>query len=425
MRKRVLLCGLLLTLILLTTASVQAAPVIETVRVELNFSQGARPAAPLIERMQDSLTVISEHLLRDRSVELVSDQQADYQRVIRDVTERVLTGYDVDQVALFVGPASTVSVTVRPWGPTVAVADVRLQLSGVSAAMLPIVRQDLGPLEEEVQALLIGLSQDAVDWSGGAVKAEIRRRVEKRLPEFQAAVDVSSGDVPVVNIVLLPVGQTIQNIQYQMTSGSIPNILLVRDKEKLDEAVQALSGLPVPYAQRRKNELAHWLEQKAAGMYSIQQYRLKPVVLFEPGALTQVQIQMESDRYRVWIEGRADLNHKDDKLSGKLHAGKFFSAKDEVFLEVNWLPSDMSWSLEPGYARHSDPWTIGAQAATDDRNTCWWVERKLNGNWRLRTQFQPEEHDYEFSLRYRIHEFLSVEAVAEKHEQFLRLVGNL
>lgn len=220
MRKRALLCGLLLTLILLTTASVQAAPVIETVQVELAFSQG-RPAAPLMARMQDSLAVISEHLLRDRSVELVSGQQADYQRVIRDVAERVLTGYDVDQVALSVGTASTVSVTVRPWGPTVASADVRLQLSGVSADMLPIVRQDLGPLEDEVQALLVGLSQDAVDWSGGAVKAEIRRRVEQRLPEFQAAVDVSSGDVPVVNIVLLPVGQTIQNIQYQIDRKSV------------------------------------------------------------------------------------------------------------------------------------------------------------------------------------------------------------
>lgn len=426
MQKRFVVVGLLLLLTWFpATRSVLAAPTVETVAVELAFPKSAVPSPQLVERMQASLTVICEHLLRERSVELVANQRADYERLIREVAERVLTGYDVEQVNMTIGSATVVRVNVRPWGPTVARADVRLLLSGVSAEMLPMVRADLGPVEGEVQALLMGLSQDAVDWSGGAVKQEIRRRVEARLPEFQAAVDVSSGDVPVVSIVLLPVGQTIQGVLYQMTSSSIPNVLMLDEKETLAQAAQSLRGLPVAYAVRRTDALTQWLTQKAAATKIARQYRLTPLVAIQPAVDAAVQVQMESDRYRVWIEGRADLNAKDDNLSGKLHAGKFFSPKDELFLEVSWQPSSMSWTLEPGYARHDGPWIIGAQAATDEKDSTWWLERKMAANWRLRTQFQPEDKTYEFSLRYRVHEFLSVEYVVEKNDQYVRLVGNL
>lgn len=428
MWKRFALCGLFLTLLWTTSViTVLAAPAtVEHVAVELVFPPGAQPAPPLAQRMNASLSVISEHLLQDRPLELVTSQRADYERVIREVAERVLTGYDVDQVMLSAGVETGVRVLVRPWGPTVARTEVKLLLSGVSAEMLPIVRKDLGPLESDVQMLLTGLSQDAVDWSGGAVKQEIRRLIEARLPEFQAAVDLSSdGAVPTVSVVLLPLGQTIQGVQYQMTSASIPNVLMVKDKEALAQSAQCLRGLPVQYAKRREAALTQWLTQQALTAQAVSQYRLMPSVSFQPAVDAVVQIQLESDRYRVWIEGRAELNSKDDKLSGKLHAGKYFSPKDELFLEVSWMPSDMDWTLAPGYARHSGPWSIGTQVATSDNDVCWWLERKLANNWRVRTQFQSEDSAYEFSLRYRVHEFLSVEYVVEKHDQFVRLVGNL
>ena len=428
MWKRVALCGLFLMLLWAGPATTvrAAAATVERVTVELVFPPDAQPAPPLAQRMDKSLSVISEQLLQTRPVSLIAGQRTDYERVIREVAERVLTGYEVDRVTLSAGTETGVRVLVRPWGPTVTRAEVKLMLSGISVEMLPLVRADLGPLEADVQTLLLGLSQDAVDWSGGAVKQEIRRLVEVRLPEFQATVDVSSdGAVPTVSIVLLPIGQTIQGVQYQMTSMSIPNILMVNDKEVLAQAAQCLRGLPVQYAKRRETALTKWLTQQAMATQAVGQYRLTPKVSFQPATDAVVQIQLESDRYRVWIEGRAELNSTKDNLSGKLHAGKFFSPKDELFIEVSWLPADMDWTLAPGYARHAGTWSVGAQVATSDNDICWWLEEKVANNWRVRTQFQSEDNAYEFSLRYRIHEFLSVEYVVEKHDQFVRLVGNL
>ena len=424
MGKRIVVFCLCLLLAWGGTEPVQAAPTVETVRVELRFSQG-RPALVLAERMSASLAVICEHLLKDRPLAVVAAQEAEFKRLIGDVAERVLTGYSVDRVTLTTGAETQVVVFVQPWGPAVERAEVRLVLSGVSADMLPMVKNDLGPIEAEVQALLLGLSQDAVDWSGGAVKAEIRRRVEERLPEFQTTVDVRSGIVPVVDIVLLPIGQTVQRVSYQMSSLSIPNVLMMDEKETLGRAAQSIRGLPVQYAVRHTGELTQWLEKKAADTGVAKNYRLTPAVAFSPAVDTLVQLRLESNRYRFWVEGNLDLDQKDDNVFGKAHAGKFFSPKDEAFLEITCHPTSMDWTFEPGYARHEGLWTLGAQVETGDHDTRWWAERTFGDNWRLRTQFQPQDDHYEVSLRYRLHEFLSVEYVVEKQTQFLRLVGNL
>ncbi len=379
----------------------------------------------LMERMNASLSVISEHLLKERPSELVADRQADYRRLIGEVAERVLTGYSVEQVALVVGPETLVKLTVRPWGPVVERADVRLTLSGVSTDMLPLLRADLGPLEAEVQALFLGLSRDAIDWSSGAVKAEIRRRVETRVPEFQTTVDISAESVPKVNIVLLPIGQTVQRVQYQLFSLSIPNVLMLEEKEQIGRLAQSIRGLPVQYAARHAPELTQWLATKTADTSVAKRYRLTPDVSVKADADTQVQIRLESDRYRFWAEGYVDVDRKDDNISGRLHAGKFFSPQNEAFVEITLRPTEMDWTVEPGYAWHNGPWLFGAQVELGDQETYWWVERSFANTWRVRAQVHPHDNDRDITLRYRLHEFLSVEYVAGRHEQFLRVVGNL
>lgn len=424
MDKRFVSWCLLVLAIWFVPLVVQAAPLVEKVRVELDFPQG-RPSPVLLERMNASLSVISEHLLKERSTEAVAERQADYRRLIGEVAERVLTGYSVEQVVLTVGPETLVKLAVRPWGPVVERADVQLTLSGVSTDMLPMVRMDLGPLEAEVQALFLGLSQDAVDWSSGAVKAEIRRRVEARVPEFQTTVDISAEPVPKVNIVLLPIGQTVQRVQYQLFSLSIPNVLMLEEKEQIGRLAQAIRGLPVRYAARHATELTQWLATTTANTSVAKRYRLTPEVAVKADVDTQVQIRLESDRYRFWAEGYVDVDRRDDNITGRLHAGKFFSPQDEAFVELTLHPTAMDWTVEPGYARHNGPWMFGAQVELGDQETHWWAERSFANNWRVRAQVHPQDDDHDITLRYRLHEFLSVEFVAGRHEQFLRVVGNL
>ena len=62
----------------------------------------------------------------------------------------------------------------------------------------------------------------------------VRSEVEKELPEFKAAVDVVREDsCTVVQVVIYPVGQLVQDINYSMESQSIPNLLLLDLKQAL------------------------------------------------------------------------------------------------------------------------------------------------------------------------------------------------
>lgn len=59
----------------------------------------------------------------------------------------------------------------------------------------------------------------------------------------------------VIQVVVYPVGQLVQSIDYEMVSQSIPNLLLLNIKQRYAQKTQELRGLPVMYVSRHKEEL--------------------------------------------------------------------------------------------------------------------------------------------------------------------------
>lgn len=51
----------------------------------------------------------------------------------------------------------------------------------------------------------------------------------------------------VVQVVIYPVGQLVQDINYSMESQSIPNLLLLDLKQRYAQKAEALRGLPVDF----------------------------------------------------------------------------------------------------------------------------------------------------------------------------------
>ncbi len=416
---RLLLCFLLCSV----PAAGWAGPV---ERVQLRITDNGATSDVLLERMSKSMQVVAEQLFIDKDSANIDAARSDYEHLLAEVGNRVLTGYQMESVSITPGISTDIVLYVSPWSETVQDVFVDLQFSGVEAETAELLKKRLPGLQSSIEQTLRGSSVDAADWAGGIVRRIVRGEVENELPEFKAAVDVIREDSrTVVQVVIYPVGQLVQNVDYSMTSRSIPNLLLLDIKQRYMEKAEALRGLPVAYIKRHQAELEQMLLTELNAEKSVQRHNLAPSVKLVPGTTLGVELAMESDKYKIWFEGYGDIGREHDNISGRAHIGKYVSKRDEIFGEVGLTLDDVEWDFSAGYALHHGKTTLSYMRRGPDGQNVYRAEHDFTSKWRLRAEYFSGTDTTEIGVRYRIHEFLSAEYVYSNDKPYFRIVGNL
>lgn len=400
---------------------------IENVRVQVvDTNKGT--SVPLLEKMNNSMQIVAEQLLQDKDVEATEAAKADYARLFADIGDRVFTGYELQQVDLSVGTDTEVKLYLRPWSGVIQRTKVELEFSGLGPEAAAMLKKRLPHLEEELAGIVTGASIDAVDWAGSILRKQVREKVEQALPEFKAAVDLvqeGKANNAVIQVVIYPIGKSVTNIVYEMHSESVPNLLLMQLKYKYAERCNEFRALPVGYVKRHKQELENILQEELKQETIVTQLNLIPKVNIMPGVDTDIDISLDTNKYKIWIEGYADIGRHEDNLSGKAHVGKYFSPKDEIFVEQELVTDDVHWSTDLGYARTWGKSFWSFRRRIPESDNVYKLEYKLDPKWSLRMEHYSGNNRNEYAVRYRIHEFLSAEYVYGGKESYLRIIGNL
>lgn len=400
------------------------APV-ENVQVQVIDVQGGT-SQPLLQKMSSSMEVVAEQLLLDKDTETLAKARGDYERLLTEVADRVFTGYEVQRSQLYLGVGSRAEIFVRPWSQTIKQAEIDLQFSGVEPQTAEILEERLGGLRQVLANTINGASLEATDWASSVLRKLVRQKVEAQLPEFKAAVDlVQENNRTIVQVIVYPVGQLVTQLTYELRSEAIPNLLLMQLKYKYLAESNRLRGLPVDYVKRHRQELEKRLMEKLLKEPEIKRYQLIPVVKLEPGANLGVNIRVDSNRYKIWLEGYGDIGRDKDNLSGKAHIGKFVSSRDEVFAESELILDEVQWRHGFGYARYwgKSSWSYMRRIPVGEN--VYKFEYELSPKWRFRAEHHTKYDRNEFGIRYRIHEFLGAEAVYGGKEFYFRVIGNL
>ena len=146
----------------------------------------------------------------------------------------------------------------------------------------------------------------------------------------------------------------------------------------------------------------------------------------QAGSVVEVSLKAETDGYKIWAEGYLDMGSKESETSARLHAGRMLSAKDELFIEADFYPTNFTWRFSGGLGHHFGKDTdFGVQYQASERQHKMWLHQNIAENWQLRLERYPRTSDYELGIRYRVHEFLSVEYLFTRQENWLRLIGVL
>ncbi len=417
------LIGLCFCLLLMPQTG--SAATIENVKVSVVDSTG-RTGKALTERMTSSMQVVAEQLFLEKDTAQIEPVKSDYARLLGEVGERALTGYKVEETVITLGSSSEVVLKLSPWLDVVNDVEVDLKFSGVDQAMSEVVLSKMPELKARIVKTVSGASVDAVDWAGGVLRQKVRQDMESMLPEFRASVDLSqTGKKVVVQVIVYPVGQTVHDVKFELLSETVPNILFMKTKERLHEEADELRGLPVDFVKKHRPELEKRLltsvnEEKVVSLYS-----LKPTVTITPGTDTVVEIRMEADKYKIWIEGYGDSGRDENNLSGRAHLGKYISDNDELFAEFSVELENMEWEFAPGLAHRHGKTTIAYARRITEHENNYRLEYDVSPKWRLRAEHFSGANINEFGARFRIHEFLSVEYVYSNDKPYLRLIGNL
>lgn len=417
------LIGLCFCLLLMPQTA--SAATIEGVKVSVVDSTG-RTGQALTERMTASMQVVAEQLFLEKDTAQIESVKSDYARLLGEVGERALTGYKVEETVIKLGTSSEIILKLSPWLDVVNDVEVDLKFSGVDQDMSEVLLSKLPELKARIVKTVSGASVDAVDWAGGVLRQKVRQDMESMLPEFRASVDLSqTGKKVVVQVIVYPIGQTVHDVKFELLSETVPNILFMKTKERLHEEADELRGLPVDFVKKHRPELEKRLltsvnEEKVVSLYS-----LKPTVTITPGTDTVVEIRMEADKYKIWIEGYGDSGRDENNLSGRAHLGKYISDNDELFAEFSVELENMEWEFAPGLAHRHGKTTIAYARRITEHENNYRLEYDVSPKWRLRAEHFSGANINEFGARFRIHEFLSVEYVYSNDKPYLRLIGNL
>lgn len=409
--------------------SVCAAPV-TAVSVEVRDAEGGTGGL-LLQKMGRSMQVVAEQLFNGRDQEKIEQDKEAYSSLLQEISDRVITGYRTVSVSLSSktgGGAVTeyISFSVLPWGKRVENVEVDLQYSGISKGATKRISGTMNSLKKEIEQSLIGISVDSTEWAAGVVRNKVNLFMDAELPEFKAAVDLSSRNGKTyVQIIIYPIGEMVGNVKYSMVSTTVPNVLLVNLKYDFEKRAGELRGLPLAYVKKHKNEIEQDFSSELLKDRRVGKYNLLPEVKITPGVTTLFDIKLESDRYKIYFEGYADAGRQDRSVSGKAHIGKFFSPESEVFTEIGLDLKDTDWDFALGYSFHRGKAAWSVFGCRPGNKAGYRFTYGFTPLWQFRAEHLPLSNEEEYAVRYRIHEFLSGEYVYSSEKSYFRLIGNL
>lgn len=421
------LACIVMTLWLLTVSSFAYAGDVESIAVVIDSRQESVLADPVKHRMRASVETIADSLLAGKDIAEVERHRRDYEAIIADVFDRILAGYTVQSVKIDCGVETMITVTVKPWGDTIRTVRVETDFAGLSPHVADFIKSHMADYERTISNILVGLSTDSIDWAQLIAKRTVNEQLADDLPEFKVGFDVEGGQDTLVRLTFLPQGAVVKNVSVDLSSSTIPHLVLWEIRPKLEKAANDLVGLPVDYVARHSAFLCEKTVEEMERRYPFIRrcgIVIRPAI--DVAANTGIRLQVETTRYRVNLEGYLEMGKEEDNASFKLHSGYFMTPRQETFLDITFATGDMRWEFLPGWSYHANDRTwLGIKYNINQGEEWLFLEEKPNERWRLRGEFCPTSGETEIGIRYRLHDFFSLEYVIAEDDKWLRLIGNL
>jgi hypothetical protein len=404
-----------------------AQATVQRVDVSVTFENGA-PHPLIAERLRSAAQNVVDRLLVGRPLDQLQALQPRLQDTIAAVLDRVATGYAVTGAATQLGVTSSAALILRTVGPVVREATVRHDLTIMHPRIRPLAEAALQSRAGAVQALVTNLPIAALDWAEPIVAARAQAIVEDAVPGYSAAVRITAGITPTVELVLsVRDSRIIRNIGARFRSSSIPILLLEQNAPQVISMAEPLRGLPVAFAEAQRTTLATLINEDLAASPPARQYRIVATVGLDVGETTYVNVVADSLLYRGRVEAHLNIGTSAPNPVLLAHLGRLVHPSTELFVEMRLVPNTLSmdWDVGAQYQLSTDA-AVGVSYTVGARSAAAWTVVRFGRDVSARGKWNLTQQAFEGALTYRVNEFLAGEVVATSlGEVWLRLISNL
>ena len=392
---------------------------------------GNEPIPPIVRaRMERTVAAIAAERMEGRRVAAISP--AEESELIGAVFDRLLVGYTVTGVEVRPAQRTEVEIHLTPWADTIRDVRVETTVEGMPPAVEELVRVDLAGVNTVFSDALVGLPVAATDWAAGALKGRLTSYMDEHLPEFRADYDIDVDAEARVRLTVYPRLPVVRTVDLSMRSDTIPNVTLLTRRKAMESEVSHLVGVPVSFVARHR---AAFEQQLAEGLDSAHDFRrlhLTSHVTITLGERMAVMSRTDTTRYRLRLTGWLDIGRTAENRDGeqrdlhvRLHAGQMMSARDEFYVETDVAPEDVRFDWRVGYARALLP-RLAGDLRYDLRDARFSVAGtyEIHPRWLVRYEQWTDTGAWEWELRYKLHDFLSIAGLVDGHDRWVRLIGN-
>ena len=381
------------------------------------------------ERMEHTIAAIAAERMEGRRVAEVS--AAEEAEIIGAVFDRLLVGYTVTQTLVRPDVRTEVEVHLAPWADTIQTVAVEPTVEGMPPEVETLVQSDLAEVHEVFSEALVGLPLAATDWAAGALKRQLTAYMDTHLPEFRADYDIDVAQTARVRLTVYPRLPVVRTVDLSMRSDTIPNVTLLTRRTEMEGAANRFVGVPVSFVARHRTAFEQKLAETLDARSDFRRLHLVSRVTITPAEQMAVMSRTDTSRYRLRLTGWLDIGrtakHRDDvrDLHMRLHAGQMLSARDELYVETDAAPEDVQLDWRVGYARTLLPHLTGElRYDLSDARFSLAGSYALHPRWLLRYEHWTDTGAYEWELRYKLHDFMSIAGMVNRDDRWLRLIGH-
>lgn len=413
---------MLIILIGYSSSGVEARE-IQTVQLEISYPQNIDVAVQ--KRMQASLLPITEQVLVGRTVQEIIPDKMVYQELFKDIVNRTFTGYQVASINLDLAEQSRLQVKLQAWGETITGVKMNFDYSGVQELWQPLIAAQALKATAQVPLIFQGMPIEATFWLNSVARERVYQQAQKYLPAFKVVTQLHGEKEPEFDVTIIPVGQEVQTVNLTMYSKNIPKLLMLESKNKFQRTVNTLRGLPLEFIRENQVAIKEILTKELLQDKFIARYKLFNSLNLIIAENLQVEVQLDLADYNFWLEGYLDLGRSEKSSSGKMHIGYDLSKNNEILLETSLYTDSMQFDVDLGIAQRYKKTTATYLRRVNSHEDIFRLQHQFNRDWGLRIERKPAEHENEFALSYRVHEFFTAEYVFSNKERYFRIVTRL
>ena len=413
----------LLAYLCLSSSTLVEATEIQKVTIEIQYSQKLSQAVQ--QRMQDSLQPIAAQIFVGRKLDSVQPNKAMYQELFKDIINRTFTGYQVVAIELDLAEQSCLRVQLLPWAETITALKINYDYSGIQELWQPLVAEKAWQATTNVPEIFQGMPVEATFWLNSVAREVVYQQAKVVLPAFKLVTQLHGEKEPELDVTIIPVGQEVQTVNLNIYSKNIPKLLMLESKNKFQKTVNTLRGLPLDFIRQNEAAIKAILIKELLQDKFIARYKLFSQLNLRIAEDVQVDVQLDLADYNFWVEGYLDLGRSEKSASGTMHLGYDLSDANELFLETSLYTDSMQVDADLALAHRYKKTTATYLRRLNEQSNVFRLQHQFNQDWGLRIERKNDEHENEFALSYRVHEFFTAEYVFSNKERYFRIITRL